>query len=71
MHQQAQKIVNKFGGVPRLAAAIGKNRTTVNRWLYPKDRGGTNGLIPSQAWPEILAAAKREHIPLTPEDLAP
>jgi len=54
---QAIKVAKPFGGLTGLAKAIGKNPSTVHRWSYPKDRGGTDGRIPTVNVPEIIAAA--------------
>lgn len=73
---QAERIITKFGGPHRMAkilAAVGKPRRyeTILRWLYPRDRNGTDGMVPSGAWPDIFYAARMEGIVITPEDLDP
>jgi hypothetical protein len=73
---QAGRIFLKFGGVPvllRALKAIGRPRskTSLYRWDYPRAEGGTGGLIPTSAWPDIARAARLEGIHLTPEDLDP
>ena len=71
MHQQAQRIVDKFGGPRRLAYAAGLEPSRVYRWLYPKDRGGTGGIIPSSAVSLVQVAALMANVELTAEDWAP
>lgn len=73
---QAERVINKFGGAKRLLAALKavgfpKNPATVYRWLYPREKGGTGGIIPTKAWPDILTAARIEGIFLTAEDVGP
>jgi hypothetical protein len=49
---QAQRVIDKFGGLSAMAKALGhKHPTTVQGW---KDRG----FIPSSRHREVLAAAK-------------
>ena len=73
---QAERIVAKFGGPGRLAAvleAIGrpKHRISIYKWLYSREKGGTGGLIPTAAWPDVFAAARHEGILITPEEIDP
>lgn len=73
---QAEKVLHKFGGANRLARifkqlGIKKNRSSIHRWTYPKDKGGTGGFIPVSNWPHIIMAARYDGIILTHEDLDP
>lgn len=73
---QAERIIERFGGARRLAealSAVGEFRhpSVVYKWTYPKDRGGTGGLIPTAAWPDILKAARHFGIYMTEEDTDP
>lgn len=78
-HQtQADRIFNKFGGVPALSKAlarVGENATrslsALYRWNLPRLKGGSGGVVPSAAWPDILRAARLDGIVLTPEDCFP
>lgn len=76
MKSQAQRIIDKFGNPYRLSAAlkragITRNATAIYKWTYPRSKGGTDGLIPTKALNEILAAARLEGIMLTQDDLDP
>lgn len=71
MYKQAQKIIDKFGGASRLAAALSCDPSAVYKWNYEKERGGTEGLVPSSAMPAVIDAAIVLGIDLTPEDLDP
>lgn len=75
---QAERIVSKFGGPRRLAGLLNsidpdfsRNPSSIYRWLYSKERGGTGGLIPTQTMPLIMKAARIEGIFLTDEDFRP
>ena len=70
-YKQAQKIIDKFGGVPRLAVALGCDVSAIYKWNYPKEKGGTDGLVPSSTMPEVLKAADVLGIEFTHEDLDP
>lgn len=71
---QAGHIIEKFGGVPRLVAALKAagfeiDRTSVYKWLYTKDHGGTEGVIPTRAWPYIYRAARLNGVLIEHSDL--
>lgn len=68
MLNPAHQIIEKCGGVDRVAAMTGRHKSRVARWMWAKSRGGTGGLIPAQVQIELLEAARREGIDLTPED---
>lgn len=73
---QADRLIAKFGSVPNLAKALlaigqPKTPTTIYRWIYPKERGGTGGMVPPQAWDGIIKAAHYEGVQLTAEDFDP
>lgn len=57
MFKQAQRIIDRFGGVPALATAIEKDASAIYKWNYPRDSGGTGGLVPSSAIPLVMTAA--------------
>ena len=70
---QAQNIIDKFGGVSELRAALentGHNldRAAVYRWTYPTARRGTGGYIPVGKWPLIWKAAAVAGVELTFDD---
>lgn len=71
MKTQAQRVFEKCGGVPRLAAAMGKDPSALYRWNHSKDKGGCDGLIPSSSMQEVLDAAELLNVKLTPKDLDP
>lgn len=75
---QAERIYEKFGGVKNLTAAINAlgpeySRTihAVYKWSYPREKGGSGGVIPSHAIGTVQKAAIMMGIHLTVEDLYP
>ncbi len=73
---QADRVIEKFGGVPRLLELLGKvglkrNRSSVHRWRYSVEDGGTGGIIPSHDWRFVIKAAQIDGIILTSQDLDP
>ena len=71
MFKQAEKIVEKFGGRVATSKAIGRDQSSVCRWFYATDKGGTGGLVPATAIPAVLEAAEFLGVELTAEDWAP
>lgn len=67
---QAQKIIDKFGGVTRLAKAIGVGASTIYKWTYPADGNtkGTDGVIPRKHIAKIREAADVLGVELTEDD---
>ena len=57
----AQKVIQKFGGVSPLAKALNKPRSSVRNWW---DRG----IIPAREQNNVLCAAQKEGVDLTPDD---
>lgn len=73
---QAVRIFEKFGGPLRLFSALKVvgapvGISSIYRWSYPKEVGGTGGHIPPRSWSAILLAAKLEGVLITSEDMDP
>ena len=73
---QAARVIRRFGGVRQMSRVMAyfdrpKNPTTIYRWMYPKEVGGTGGWIPTAAWPDILYVARLEGIILDTADIDP
>lgn len=64
----AGQVIEKLGGVPRTAEVTGKTVSTVYKWRWPSEKGGTGGLIPIDAQQAIIAAARRGENCVTPDD---
>lgn len=76
MRTQAHRVFLKFGGVPNLFEALKvvqrpRQMQAMYKWLYPKDKGGSDGMIPINAMSDILLAARYAGIVLSSEDLDP
>lgn len=71
MYSQAQRIIRKFGGARRLARLLEFEASRVYKWTYPRERGGTDGLIPPPVVPRIQTLAELEKVTLTDSDWAP
>lgn len=65
----AQRVIIAFGGATELADAAKIDKSSVYRWLYPKEKGGTNGAIPHANHGKILAAAEAIGLGVTRSDL--
>lgn len=64
----AEKIIKKFGGARKVAEAIGVQSNAVHKWTYPRARGGTAGLIPSDKQQAVLDAAMEQGLNVSPWD---
>ena len=56
---KAIKAIKAFGNEDNLAKLLKLNKSTVFRWTYPVERGGTGGYVPSRQIPRILLLAKK------------
>ncbi|MCP5081098.1 MAG: hypothetical protein GY948_05310 [Alphaproteobacteria bacterium] len=55
-------------GIDEVAEITGRDRTRVLRWMYPKDKGGTGGTIPSSSAQELYREAAQRKLPLKADD---
>ena len=60
----ARSIISKLGGVEVVSSITGKHVSRVYRWMYPRERGGTGGLIPTPDARIILEYAGENDVPL-------
>lgn len=65
--EPAASIIGKIG-VDTVALITGKHISRVYRWMYPKDRGGTGGLIPQGDAIALLDYARANGISLSAND---
>ena len=65
MTNDALFIIKQFGGAKALAEAINKDPATVYRWTYPKNKGGTGGIIPSSSVSKVHDAAQSLNISIS------
>lgn len=55
----ANRILEKLNmTAANLADKLKVDRSTVSRWTYPPDRGGTGGIIPQRHHREIITLAE-------------
>jgi hypothetical protein len=65
--EPAKSVIGKIG-IDRVAEVTGKHVSRVYRWMYPKQRGGTDGLIPHSDASKLLVYAQQNGIELSPAD---
>lgn len=77
VYPQAENIIKKFGGARELAKVLKDmggdywNPSSIYRWTYPVEVGGTGGEIPTHAMKTVIKAARYAGILITLEDLYP
>lgn len=49
-------------GIDRVAEIVGRDRSSVYRWMLPVEDGGTGGFIPAQAQLRLAEYARRHHL---------
>lgn len=67
----AQTIISKLGGPGIVSGVVGIHRTRVSNWQRPREKGGTNGLIPQGYHLQLIDYAAAHGITLTAEDFMP
>lgn len=67
MLEPAHTVITICGGYAETARMSGRSEVRVRRWEYPKEKGGTGGLIPSDCQQTLLDAARAENKPLKPQ----
>lgn len=69
--EPARSVISKLGGVSVVTDVTGKHVSRVYRWMSPKDKGGTDGLIPQPDAAKLLRFAEANDIELTAADFFP
>jgi hypothetical protein len=64
----AATIIARLGGVQNVSVALGLNPITVMRWSYPRCKGGSAGLVPSNRQRDLLDLGKAIGAEITPAD---
>lgn len=65
----AEQIIEKVGGVAKVATICGRTHSWVYKWTYPKEKGGRDGRVPYEDAERLLAASRRGECPrLKPAD---
>ena len=76
---QAERVFDKFGGVPQLHRALielddpqaVRSLPSLYRWNYPIEKGGTGGWVPTSALKHVKRAARNEGLVITSKLLYP
>ncbi len=64
----ASRVIAKCGGVSRTARLCGRAPVSVHKWRHTREKGGTGGLVPTEAAQALMAAAQRGEVDLTSDD---
>ena len=66
----AEYVIQSFGSGSEVARVLGVDKSTVSRWNMPREKKGTNGIIPQKYWGALINEAASRSIPLTVVDLS-
>jgi hypothetical protein len=66
--EPAQTIIRKFGGPNAVAKIVSVHRTRVSSWQRPRAKGGSEGRIPQNHIPALLAFARENGLDVKAED---
>lgn len=66
----AEYVIQSFGSGAEVARVLGVDKSTVSRWKLPREKKGTNGIIPHKYWGALISEASSRSIPLTVVDLS-
>lgn len=69
--EPAASLINRLGGLTKVAEVCDVNISTVQRWRMPREKGGTGGFIPHWYVHRLLEAASERGLPLNPVDFMP
>lgn len=69
--EPAKSIIKALGGPNVVAEMTGVSRSAVWRWTLPRERGGSDGLIPMAHAVEIRKKAADLEISISAEDFFP
>lgn len=64
----AKHVIDKCGGPKAVAEMLSIDVSSVHKWKYSTDRGGTGGLVPSNRQQDLLDKARLAGIDLSPAD---
>jgi len=69
--EPASTIIKRLGGRSVVAARCGVLPNRPSYWKMPKERGGTDGLIPAKHIPALIAFGREIGEELTTADFSP
>lgn len=64
----ANKIIDKCGGISKVAELTGCSESWVYRWTVGQEKGGTGGRIPQKAQQALIDAAQQGKCDIEPSD---
>lgn len=74
--EPAHTVIRKFSpdgslraGIEVVSKVTGSDKTAVYRWMRPKKKGGTGGLVPTKQQPKLLEYAQHQQIPIQAAEL--
>lgn len=68
MSNPALQIIEKLGGALAVAEGLKIDVSSVHKWTYPKEKGGTDGRIPSKRQEEIIKLGRKLKKPIFPNE---
>lgn len=68
MSTPAERVIEKFGGTAAVAGHLNLAESWIYRWTYPREKGGTAGVIPTKHQQALLNKARELNLDLKPED---
>ncbi len=69
--EPAHTVIQLFGGYADTAKLLSRDETRIRRWTYPRERGGTGGIIPTKMQLRLLELAPSKGVALAPQDFFP
>lgn len=66
--EPAKSIIAKAGGVETVAGITGKHISRIYRWMQPREKGGTGGVVPHDDATKLLQHAAATGVDLKPSD---
>lgn len=74
MDSIADHVITKCGagskalGVKRISVWLNRAPVRIYAWTYPRERGGTDGVVPARDQQPLLMAARAAGVDLIPDD---
>jgi hypothetical protein len=69
--EPARTVIKRLGGEAKVSEITETSLNAPYRWQYPREKGGTGGVIPQRHHRKLLAYAKENKIELSAEDFLP
>jgi hypothetical protein len=69
--QPANDIIEAMGGTRTVSEIAGVHISQVNKWTWPRERGGSHGIIPMKHAMALVAHARLNGMSLTPDHFFP